>query len=94
MASLWKHPQSRFWTACFTDHTGKQRKRSTKEMDKKKALKIAETFESEYKKFRTSAQIQKVMSDMHREITGTAIHITSLSDFRDRQPRGVEGVLR
>jgi hypothetical protein len=30
MASLWKHPQSKFWVACFTDTTGRQRKQSTK----------------------------------------------------------------
>jgi hypothetical protein len=30
MASLWKHPKSQFWTACFTDDNGRQLKRSTK----------------------------------------------------------------
>ena len=84
MASLWQHPQSRFWTACFTDHTGKQRKRSTKETDKRKALRMAETFEAEYRKVRTSAQMQKVLMDIHREITGKELEVTSLANFRDR----------
>jgi hypothetical protein len=45
MASLWKHPNSRFWTACYTDKDGKQVKRSTKQTDKRKALAIAVEFE-------------------------------------------------
>ena len=93
MASLWKHPQSRYWTACFTDHQGKQRKRSTKETDKKQAMRTAETFEAEYRKVRTSAQIQKVLTDMHREITGTAVQRTTLAEFQTRwlQAKSAEG---
>ena len=84
MASLWKHPQSKFWTACFSDHTGKQRKRSTKEVDRKKAMRLAEMFEEAHRKARTSAQMQKVMADIHREVTGEELKITTLSDFRSR----------
>jgi hypothetical protein len=35
MASIWKHPNSRFLTACYTDKDGKQVKRSTKQTDKR-----------------------------------------------------------
>jgi len=45
MSSLWRHPRSRYWTACFTDASGHQRKRSTKETDKRKAKIIAEAWE-------------------------------------------------
>ena len=74
MASLWKRSSSQFWFACFTDHKGKQRKKSTKETDKKKALKMAELLEAEYKKARTAGQMQKLLLEVHRDITGETFH--------------------
>jgi hypothetical protein len=52
MASLWKHPNSSFWTACFTDEKGKQRKKSTKQKDIKAARKVAEGYEEACRKAR------------------------------------------
>jgi hypothetical protein len=45
MASIWKHPNSIFRTACYTDREGRQTKRSTRQTDKRKALLIAVEFE-------------------------------------------------
>jgi len=45
MASLWKHPNSRFWTAGHTDRDGRQMKRTTKQTDKRRALIIAVEYE-------------------------------------------------
>mgnify|MGYP006915294218 CR=1 FL=1 len=42
MASVWKHPNSPFWTACFTCLDGRRKKRSTKETNRRKAEKLAE----------------------------------------------------
>ena len=70
MASLWKHPQSKNWTACFTDRTGKQRKRSTGTTDRKVALKLANEYEDAARKRRTARQAREVISDLHRELTG------------------------
>jgi hypothetical protein len=44
MSSVWRHPESRYWTACFRDANGKQRRVSTKETDRKKVLRIAEEY--------------------------------------------------
>ena len=52
MASLWKHPNSPFWTACFTDENGRQVKKSTKLEDRRLAMKAAEAFEEAAKKAR------------------------------------------
>jgi hypothetical protein len=41
----WRHPESQYWTACFRDKNGRQRRISTKETNSKKALKVAEEFE-------------------------------------------------
>lgn len=84
MASLWKHPQSRYWVACFTDHTGKQRKKSTKETNKKEALKHAERLESAYRKARTSSQMQKCLMEAHKEITGEDIAQVSFATYREQ----------
>ena len=44
VASVWKHPESQYWAACFRDQNGRQRRISTKETNNKRALKIAEEF--------------------------------------------------
>ena len=81
MASLWKHPQSKYWTACFTDRTGKQRKRSTSTTDRKAALKLANEYEDAARKRRTSRQARGVISDLHREITGEDLPSVTASSF-------------
>lgn len=88
MASVWRHPKSPFWTACFTDGQGKQRKRSTKETDRRKALKMAEMLEGEYRKVRTSNQMQQILVDVHREVTGEKIAQATLADY---QPQWLAG---
>jgi hypothetical protein len=45
MASVTKKPRSKYWFACFRDLQGKQRRVSTKQTDRKKAMKIAEQYE-------------------------------------------------
>jgi hypothetical protein len=44
MASIWRHPRSQYWTACFRDATGRQRRISTKETDQFKAELICKTW--------------------------------------------------
>lgn len=70
MASVWKHPNSPYWTACFTDLDGKRKKRSTKETNRRKAEKLAEQYEQAARKRRTFSQVRTVLQDLHREITG------------------------
>ena len=82
MASLWKHPNSRFWTACYTDKDGKQVKRSTKQTDKRKALAIAVEFERVEQQTRrgvlSTLQIQKVFNDLVEKTTGDTILLLRL----------------
>ncbi|MBC2594423.1 tyrosine-type recombinase/integrase [Ruficoccus amylovorans] len=81
MASIWKHPRSRYWSACFTDASGRQRKRSTKETDRKKALKIAEAWEKEYRVTRTEEQTRKVFAEIRREIHGETTLDQSIEQY-------------
>lgn len=70
MASLWKHPESKFYVACFTDRSGKRRKLSTKETNRAKAQKIADGYEQAAKKKQTVRQVRAVISSLHKTITG------------------------
>jgi hypothetical protein len=45
MASLWKHPKSKYWVGCYTAADGRQLKRSTRETDKRKAQVIADAWD-------------------------------------------------
>lgn len=81
MASLWKHPLSRYWTACFTDPNGRRMKRSTKTTDRQLAQKMADAFEAATRASRTSAQMRKVMASLHKDITGGDLLFPSFRDY-------------
>jgi hypothetical protein len=70
MASIWKQSGSRYWTACFRDQFGRQRRVSTKETDRKKAKRIADEFEKAVRTRRTLRQTQTVLARLHEEIAG------------------------
>lgn len=104
MASLWKHPNSPFWTACFTDETGKQVKRSTKLSDRKKAMKAAEAFEDAAKMARSSeltrAAAVKMLNELMERTHGEGLDNRStrqhIADYQaSLQARGTkEGTLK
>ncbi|MFA5263343.1 MAG: tyrosine-type recombinase/integrase [Opitutaceae bacterium] len=81
MASLWKHPKSKYWTACYTDETGRQRKRSTKLTDRNKAMGVAQRYEAIYRSKLTEAQARKVISDIYQEIHGEQLYHSSTKKF-------------
>lgn len=81
MASLWKHPKSQFWTACFTDDNGRQLKRSTKLTDRNKATLMAQKFEAAYRMKLTEAQARKVISDIFEQIHGEQLYHATVRKF-------------
>jgi integrase len=88
MASIWRHPKSKYFTACFTDHTGRQVKRSTKKTDRDEAMTIALEYERAERSARdgvlTEAQCRRVLSDILERTTGDHIrHVTVEDFFRD-----------
>lgn len=71
MASVWKHPKSQFYSACWNEPGGKRVKRSTKLMDKDAALELAKRWEAESRGLRTrhdpaEASARKRISDALR----------------------------
>jgi integrase len=84
MASIWKREKSKFWTACFTDKSGRQLKRSTKETDRRKALAIANDYERVARERMTRTKIQDVISDLFRRTNLVTLESTSATDFYGR----------
>jgi hypothetical protein len=73
VASIWKHPKSQYWTACFRDANGRQRRASTKETNRKRAQSIADEYEKAYRSKRTLKQMQAVLDRLHEEFSGEQI---------------------
>jgi integrase len=73
MASVWRHPLSKYWTACFRDLAGKQRRITTKETDRKRAQRLADEYESAVRTKRTLHQAQLVLDRLQQEISGQAV---------------------
>src|SRR6516162_5356662 len=78
MASIAKHPQSRYWTACFRDQHGRQRRVSTKETDRKQALQIAQEYEKAVRTKRSLRQTLAVLARLHEEVSGETLPQKSL----------------
>jgi integrase len=85
MASLWKHPSSPYWTACYTNQHGKQVKRSTKLTDKRKARIVAEEWEESERSAREKnfsiAKAQQVLSELTEKLTGDTLRSPSVKSF-------------
>jgi integrase len=81
MASLWKQSRSPYWTACWRDADGRQRRRSTKTTDRRLAQRIAQEFESATRKKRTLHQLEKVLRAFHEELCNESSQARSLRAF-------------
>lgn len=81
MASLRRLPHSRFWIACYTDHNGVQRQRSTKQTSRALALKVAETYEEAYRRVQTESQARRVVADIFEQVHGTKLPWSSAKEY-------------
>ena len=94
MASLRKHPKSDNWIACFTLADGRRTQRSTgvplcgkdqrDTADKRReAQDKANLFEEIARGKKTARQLQKVIADLYRETTGSAVLAASVRSYFD-----------
>ena len=81
MASLWKHPNSKFWVACYTDRDGRQRKQSTKSTDRRAAMRIAQDLEDAHRLNLTAHQVRHLYSETARTLAGEAFQSAGVRDF-------------
>jgi integrase len=81
MASLIRKPRSKFWFACFRDANGRQRRKSTKTTDRKKALKIAEQYEQVGQRRLPGRTVRETLAELYREIYGEALPVATVRQF-------------
>jgi integrase len=85
MASLTKHPKSRFWVACYTAKDGRQLKRSTKTTNRGKAMHIALELERVEQQARqgtvTTTQLQKILSDTAERVAGDSLTVPTVKAY-------------
>lgn len=84
MASLRKKPRSPYFYACFLDHSGRKRQRSTKERNRKRAQKIADAFEQAGRTHRTAVQIRRVLTALHLELAGDTLPSVTVESYARR----------
>ena len=93
MASVSKRLKSRFWTACYTDHNGRQLKRSTKTTDRNAAMVIALEYERAEKQAKQgvliTTQLRKVLSDVSEKVNGDSLHVDSVEVFLEKWLEGI-----
>lgn len=81
MASLRKKTRSPYWFACFYLPSGERTQRSTKQTDRKKAMKLAQQWEDAAAKRVTEAQARRVLSDIYEDIHGEQLASPAVKDF-------------
>ena len=81
MASLRRLLGSQFWIACYTDSEGRRRQRSTKMLDRRKALLLAEQWEGVFTGQQTETQVRRVMSDIFEELHKTPLSTYTLGSW-------------
>jgi integrase len=84
VATVRKKPRSRFWYACFTEANGRRRQRSTKEIDRKKAQRLADHFEEAAQRRLTARQAQRVVTEIYCRATGNSLLETTTRDYFER----------
>jgi hypothetical protein len=81
MASLWRRPNSQYFTACFRDQNGRLLKISTKETNRKAAQKIADEYERAARTKRTMKQVQATLDRLHEELSGEKVARATLRKY-------------
>lgn len=85
MASVARRTKSKYWSACFTDRDGRQRKRSTKTTDRNEALRIAIELEGVEMKCRkpglTTGQLHKILNEVSEKVIGDSLSVPTISDY-------------
>lgn len=88
MASVWKHPESKFWIARFGDARGKTVNRTTRQADRKAAQKVADAYEAAARKLRSSRQVRDVIAELHRDFTGKDLPMETFKRFSETWLKG------
>ena len=81
MASVWKHPNSSNWTACYSLPDGRRVKRTSKLTDRKAALELAVNLESAARRGLTEAHARNLVADLYARLNTERLASQSVADF-------------
>lgn len=81
MASIRKHPKSKYWYACITLPDGRQTQRSTKQTNAKAALAIADKLEAATRAKLTEKQARKIVAEIFEMVNGDRLAGSTARDF-------------
>jgi integrase len=81
VASIRKKQGSKYWFACFTQASSKRVQRSTKQTDRKKAQKLADSFEQVARLQITARQAQRVIGEILHQVNGDSLQATSIRAY-------------
>jgi integrase len=81
VASTRKKRNSKYWFACWTQIDGSRVQRSTKEKDRKRAQKLADTFEQAARRQITARQAQRIIADVFHSVTGDSLPSTTVRNY-------------
>ena len=93
MATIFKRDSSPFWFACFSDHTGKTVRRSTKSTDRTAATRMSiewERIERAAKEGHASvASFQKVVSEISKRVIGEGLPSQTVKSYFEEWLTGI-----
>src|SRR5262245_6485489 len=81
MASLLKKPSSKFYFACFRDLNGHQRRKTTREVDRKTAIKIAEVYEQLAQRKVKANRVRQIMLELVKSVYGEEAPVATVREF-------------
>jgi integrase len=84
MAFVVRYKSTRFWVAGFRDASGKQHRRTTREVDRKRALVIAQTYERVAKRQGSPERVKQVIAELYLEHYGEALPTETLRHYGER----------
>jgi hypothetical protein len=68
LASIWKYPESKYWTACFPDQNDKHRRLTTKETDPQESRRRSpKEYDRAVRTKRTLRQAQMALDRNHQD---------------------------
>lgn len=92
MATVWKHPNSPYWTGIYRDEAGIWRKKSTKKKNRTEALTVAIAWEKAGElgrdKHLTEARSREIIGGILERTTGEKLRCESVREFCTRWLKG------
>ena len=84
MASVVRYPRSKYWFAAFRDAQGIQHRRTTRETNKLRALRVAEQFERVAQRKLSASRVRATFAEFYRAHYKEDLPHVSVRDYAQR----------